>query len=101
MLSHRSLSGGKPRQFLQRGGSLVLRVSHATCYNAWNPLRVRSSVTVGKADDTCFNALNSRNAVSPQRTAHRNAVARLERTDLETPATDWLLLATLAEYNPL
>ncbi|MCC5638858.1 hypothetical protein LC593_24105 [Nostoc sp. CHAB 5844] len=37
------------RQSLQRGGSLVLRVSHATCYNGGNPtpLRVRSSVTVG------------------------------------------------------
>ncbi|MCC5637565.1 hypothetical protein LC593_17300 [Nostoc sp. CHAB 5844] len=32
-------------------------------------------MTVGKADDTCFNALNPRNAVSPQRTAHRNGVA--------------------------
>ncbi|MCC5636139.1 hypothetical protein LC593_09760 [Nostoc sp. CHAB 5844] len=32
-------------------------------------------MTVGKADDTCFNALNPRNAVSPQRTAHRNALA--------------------------
>ncbi|MCC5638416.1 hypothetical protein LC593_21765 [Nostoc sp. CHAB 5844] len=34
-------------------------------------------MTVGKADDTCFNALNPRNAVSPQRTAHRNALAPL------------------------
>ncbi|MCC5635378.1 hypothetical protein LC593_05835 [Nostoc sp. CHAB 5844] len=37
-------------------------------------------MTVGKADDTCFHALNPRNAVSPQRTAHRNALARLEVT---------------------
>ncbi|MCC5638880.1 hypothetical protein LC593_24230 [Nostoc sp. CHAB 5844] len=36
-------------------------------------------MTVGKADDTCFNALNPRNAVSPQRTAHRNGVAPHER----------------------
>ncbi|MCC5639341.1 hypothetical protein LC593_26665 [Nostoc sp. CHAB 5844] len=27
-------------------------------------------MTVGKADDTCFNALNPRNAVSPQPTAY-------------------------------
>ncbi|MCC5639370.1 hypothetical protein LC593_26825 [Nostoc sp. CHAB 5844] len=34
-------------------------------------------MTVGKAADTCFNALKPRNAVSPQRTAHRNALAPL------------------------
>ncbi|MCC5636643.1 hypothetical protein LC593_12365 [Nostoc sp. CHAB 5844] len=37
-------------------------------------------MTVGKADDTCFNALNPRNAVSPQRTAHRNALAKENET---------------------
>ncbi|MCC5635866.1 hypothetical protein LC593_08355 [Nostoc sp. CHAB 5844] len=36
-------------------------------------------MTVGKADDTCFNALNPRNAVSPQRTAHRNTLASSSR----------------------
>ncbi len=73
MVRQRGL-GGFLHERLPKGSATPVTTTLGT------PLRVRSSVTVGKADDTCFNALNPRNAVSPQRTAHRNALARLEVT---------------------